>query len=152
MLIPEAVSLVLQAATTSASGEIFILDMGEPIKIVDMARDLIRLMGKRPDHDIKIAFTGLRPGEKLYEELQLETENIQSVTEDFFKLVRVAEPQPNFMEQIDTLLSSAFMGDQLAAKETLFSVVRRYESDIQAVEGTTSTGAHVVPISKSLGR
>ncbi len=154
MLIPEAVSLVLQAATASASGEIFVLDMGEPIRIVDMARDLIRLMGKRPDVDVKIAFTGLRPGEKLYEELQLETENIQSVTEDFFKLVRVAEPQANFMEQIESMLSSALIGDHLAAKECLFSVVRRYESDIQPVDAAaaTTSSAQVLPISGALGR
>jgi FlaA1/EpsC-like NDP-sugar epimerase len=71
MTIPEAVQLIIQAGAMGAGGEIFILKMGTPVKIVDMARDLIRLSGKDPDKDIKIIFTGLREGEKLYEELNI---------------------------------------------------------------------------------
>ncbi len=76
MTIPEACQLILQAGAMGDGGEIFILDMGTPIKIVDMARDLIRLSGFEPEVDIKIEYTGLRPGEKLYEELITEGENI----------------------------------------------------------------------------
>jgi FlaA1/EpsC-like NDP-sugar epimerase len=75
MTIPEASQLVLQAGAMGAGGEIFILDMGEPVKIVDLARDLIILSGLRPDEDVEVRFTGVRPGEKLFEELSTDAEH-----------------------------------------------------------------------------
>ena len=89
MTIPEAVSLVLQAGTYAQGGEIFVLDMGEPVKIDNLARNLIRLSGYEPDVDIKIEYTGLRPGEKLYEELLMDEEGMQDTAN---KLIHIGKP------------------------------------------------------------
>lgn len=78
MTIPEAARLVIQAGAFAERGDIFVLDMGEPVKILDLAKDLIRLSGLEPDSDVKIEFTGLRPGEKMYEELMLDKENLDT--------------------------------------------------------------------------
>ena len=78
MTIPEAVNLVIQAGAMAKGGEIFVLDMGKPIKIYDLAKKLIELSGFEPDVDIKIQFIGLRPGEKMYEELMLEEEGLRT--------------------------------------------------------------------------
>ena len=89
MTIPEAVSLVLQAGAYARGGEIFVLDMGKPVRILDLAKNLIRLSGYRVDEDIKIEFTGLRPGEKLYEELLMAEEGM---TETANKLIHIGKP------------------------------------------------------------
>jgi FlaA1/EpsC-like NDP-sugar epimerase len=93
MTIREAAGLVLQSAAQGAGGEIFVLDMGKPVRIVDLAKQLIELSGLKPDEDIEIAFTGLRPGEKLFEELSYKGENITPT--DHPKILRfVSEPKP----------------------------------------------------------
>lgn len=89
MTIPEAVSLVLQAGAEAHGGEIFVLDMGAPVKIDDLARNMIRLSGLEPDRDIQIVYTGLRPGEKLYEELLMDEEGLSSTDN---KLIHIGRP------------------------------------------------------------
>ena len=89
MTIPEAVSLVLEAGAYAKGGEIFVLDMGEPVKIVDLARNLIRLSGHTPDEDIKIEYTGLRPGEKLYEEKLMAEEGLEKTDNE---LIHIGKP------------------------------------------------------------
>jgi len=87
MTIPEAVQLVLQASSMGKGGEIFVLDMGEPVRILDLVRNLIRLSGFEPDRDIKIDFVGLRPGEKMFEELKLEGEDVKPTAHEKIRLL-----------------------------------------------------------------
>jgi FlaA1/EpsC-like NDP-sugar epimerase len=91
MTIPEATQLVLQAASTGESGQVFVLDMGEPVRIVDLARDLISLSGLQPGEDIEVVFTGVRPGEKLFEELSLGEEGIEKTSHEKIFIGNVAQ-------------------------------------------------------------
>ena len=104
MTIPEAVSLVLQAGALAKGGEIFVLDMGEPVKILDLAKNLIRLSGFKPFEDIPIEFTGLRPGEKLYEEMLMAEEGMQDTAN---RMIHIGKPiqidEERFLEQLETL-------------------------------------------------
>lgn len=108
MTIPEACQLVIEAGVMGRGGEIFVFDMGEPVRIVDLARKMIRLAGKEPDRDIEIVFTGLRPGEKLYEELLNNAENTMATYHDKIMIARVREYDFQLVRgKIDRLIVSA---------------------------------------------
>ena len=126
MLIPEACELVLQASTMADHGEIFILDMGQPVKIVDLARQLIFMSGNVPDQDVKIEFTGLRPGEKLYEELLIdETDSRTDV--DGITVARPTKVAWDWLEhRVDALLAACARRDLEGLARNLRSVVHEW--------------------------
>lgn len=133
MTIPEAVSLVLQAGAYAHGGEIFILDMGDPVKIDDMARNLIKLSGYEPDKDIKIVYTGLRPGEKLYEEMLMKEEGMKDTPN---KLIHIGQPiifdDDEFKQELATLDKVANEnGDGNEMKKLVAKVVPTYHPDLK---------------------
>lgn len=127
MTIPEAVSLVMLAGTYAHGGEIFVLDMGSPVKIVDLARNLIRLSGFKPDEDIKIEYTGLRPGEKLYEEKLMAEEGLQKTDND---LIHIGKPlafnEEEFLSHLEKLMEAAYSNKETKIREYVQGMVNTY--------------------------
>lgn len=126
MTIPEAVSLVLQAGAYAKGGEIFVLDMGEPMRIDDLARNLIKLSGLKPDEDIKIEYTGLRPGEKLYEELLMAEEGLQKTAHEKIFIGKPLEfDREEFLKQLQELKKEAYQ-DGEHIRESVRAIVSTY--------------------------
>lgn len=129
MTIPEAVNLILQAYVYAEGGEIFVLDMGEPVKIYDLAKRIIRYRGLEPDVDIKIEITGLRPGEKLYEEMLMEEEGLKATPN---KLIHIGQPiemnDDKFLKDLDKLIKESYKnnGD---IKDKVAKIVDTYKVD-----------------------
>jgi len=130
MTIPEAVSLVLQAGTYAKGGEIFVLDMGSPMKIDTLARNLIKLSGLKPDVDIQIEYTGLRPGEKLYEEKLMAEEGMRNTPN---QLIHIGSPIPfdteEFLAQMEVLMKQCYEND-----ENIRALVREMVSTYREVD------------------
>lgn len=126
MTIPEAVSLVLQAGTYAHGGEIFVLDMGSPVKIDTLARNLIKLSGLKPDVDIKVEYTGLRPGEKLYEEKLMAEEGLKKTRNE---LIHIGCPIPfeieTFLKELEILMDMAYTNAE-NIREKVAEIVKTY--------------------------
>ncbi len=127
MTIPEATSLILQAAGFANGGEIFVLDMGEPVKILTLAENVIKLSGKKPYEEVKIEFTGLRPGEKLYEEL-LMSEEVLGKTENnkIFIGTQTEVDVTKFSSQLEELKQVAYSNENEKCVDVLASVVTTF--------------------------
>ena len=140
MTIPEAASLVLQAGTYANGGEIFVLDMGAPVKIDTLARNLIRLSGLTPDVDIQIAYTGLRPGEKLYEEKLMGEEGLRTTPNH---LIHIGQPIPfdtnTFLSQLQKLMEVSYDGDEEGTRRMVAQLVPTYRP--AGEHGSTEKGA-----------
>jgi len=127
MLIPEAAGLILQAGAMGEGGEVFVLDMGEPVKILDLAKNLIRLSGKELGVDAEILFTGLRPGEKLHEELVVEGEDAMRTSHPkVMKLIGSESMPPAWARRLDELIAAAQAGNRLPVIEKLDALVKGY--------------------------
>lgn len=127
MTIPEASQLVLQAASMGRGGEIFVLDMGEPVKIVDLARELITLSGFRPNEDIEIVFTGLRPGEKLFEELSIKGEDMQETRHPKIGIWKnIPRDRDHLRAGIEQLIDLARKGEHGPIAEKIKELVPEY--------------------------
>ena len=130
MTIPEAVSLVLQAAYYAKGGEIFVLDMGDPVRIDDMARNLIRLSGYEPDVDIMVEYTGLRPGEKLYEELLMDEEGMQGTENELIHIGKPIEMDDDKFEMQLEELDEESRREDGRIKEIVAGIVPTYKPDL----------------------
>ncbi len=134
MTIPEAAQLVLQAAAYARGGEIFVLDMGSPVKIYDLAQKMIRLSGLKPNEDIEIKFTGLRPGEKLYEELLMNEEGLKKTAHSKIFVGSPIDITPDILNEKLQKLQSAVPQDEATIKRIISEVVHTYHCPVAAMD------------------
>ncbi len=145
MSIPEAAQLVMQAGLMGAGGEIFVLDMGEPVKIVDLAKDMIRLSGLHHD-DIKIEFTGLRPGEKLYEELLADDESTLPTHHEKLRIAVARSADMVWVQSLLKWLELSSNEDEAVLKQDLKMWVEEYSPDMQSVKREVTIANHLPTI------
>lgn len=159
MLIPEAAGLILQAGAMGTGGEVFVLEMGEPVRIVDLAENLIRLSGREPGVDAEIVFTGLRPGEKLHEELIVEGEDVTQTSHPKVMRLIGSEVMPAaWAKRLEELIVVAISGESFSVIEKLDALVKgyspRYEfhgvSDLRMASDDDSPNSADPPPAKSV--
>ena len=144
MTIPEAVRLVMQTAALASGGEVFVLDMGEPVYIYDLACDLIRINGLVPEKDIAIKVTGLRPGEKLFEELRYDKETVDKTMHEGIFVTRLEKiDNEKFDAQLKKLKESAFSEDERTTEKTIFEIVPSEFRDKAAAELLATQNAEI---------
>lgn len=132
MTIPEAVSLVMEAASIAHGGEIFVLDMGQPMKILTLAENLIRMYGKVPNKDVEIRFTGLRPGEKIKEELLMNEEGLKQTKNKLIFIGKQIEIQPDlFVNELWKLKCAAEENKDEIAIQALHEIVPTFTTPEQ---------------------
>lgn len=147
MTIPEAVQLVLQASVLGSGGEVFLLDMGDPVKIADLARDLIELSGLKVGRDIDIEYSGIRPGEKLFEELFVKGEEYKRTKHE---KIMIAENASSFVplhldEVVDALSAATLRDDEAAIRRSLQNLVPEYQPDTNGVSSRSIVAVPSVP-------
>jgi FlaA1/EpsC-like NDP-sugar epimerase len=125
MLIPEAVSLVLQAASMGHGGEMYVLDMGEPVNIAEMAETLIRLHGREPHTEMKIEFTGMRRGEKLFEELFYDPNHVDTTSHEKIFLSKLNDEKGGLIDEVRSVLGSNMQDEEL--RRAIFSLAGAYD-------------------------
>jgi len=139
MTIPEAVQLILQAAGTGHGGEIFVLEMGHAVRIVDLARQMIRLSGFEPDEDVEIVFTGLAPGEKLHEELVSDGEEVAPTHHDRIRVLRLPERPPQhadaWLPMLEACVEAGHVANAVALLEKLVPIYRPSAALLTAAGG-----------------
>jgi FlaA1/EpsC-like NDP-sugar epimerase len=128
MTIPEAAQLVLQAAATGDGGQIYLLNMGEPMKIVDLARNMITLSGFRPEEDIDIVFTGIRPGEKLFEELRTDGEGIEPTVHP---KINIWKSRPTEWSQIENAFAQFEVFQNSPDRERIINIIKMLVPEYQ---------------------
>lgn len=151
MTIPEAVQLVMRAASLAKGGEIFILDMGEPVKILDLAKDMIRLSGYEPDKDIKIVFTGLRPGEKLHEELVYNDELTIKTKSNKIFICNANHIDKNFFTKLEGLKEQIKDERDLDCRIALKDLVKEYDYTEESDGVAKTVGDNIVEMKSAAG-
>ena len=153
MTIPEAVQLVIQAGAIGGRGQVYVLDMGEPVKIVDLADTMIRLSGKEPMTDIKVEFIGARPGEKLHEELWSKDETVTPSSHEAILLVTRAPIDAEWLEEeLDGLAQLVAAGDTLEVVGRLNTLVGAPRRAAAPVSGDGAGAVETAPASETVAR